>query len=168
MQLFSQQGPRWLLTLGVLNFFFLRNVKSVIFSQFHSCCIWLDWKYFFMGCVLYSKSHDISWWRHQMALLAFVRGIHQSPVNSPHKGQWRGALIFSLICVWLNGWVNNREAGDLRRYRAHNYVIVMSWWRHDVETISTLLILCEGNSIHKRPGNALLWCFLWCWPKQTV
>ena len=37
---------------------------------------------------------------------------HRPPVNSPHKGQWRGALMFSLICVWINGWVNNREAGD--------------------------------------------------------
>ena len=55
----------------------------------------------------------------------FVRGIHRSPVNSPHKGQWRGALMFSLICVWINGWVNNREAGDLRRYRAHHDVAVM-------------------------------------------
>ena len=27
--------------------------------------------------------------------------------NSPHKGQWRGALIFSLICARINGWVNN-------------------------------------------------------------
>ena len=51
--------------------------------------------------------------------------IHRSPVNSPHKGQWRGALIFSLICVWINGWVNNREAGDLRRYPAHYDVTVM-------------------------------------------
>ena len=42
----------------------------------------------------------------------------RGPVNSPHKGQWRGALMFSLICVWMNNWVNNREAGDLRRYRA--------------------------------------------------
>ena len=55
-----------------------------------------------------------------------VRGIHRSPVNSPHKGQWRGALMFSLICVWINGWVNNREAGDLRRYRAHYDVTVMN------------------------------------------
>ena len=53
------------------------------------------------------------------------RGIHRSPVNSPHKGQWRGALIFSLICAWINGWVNNGEAGDLRRHRAHYDVIVM-------------------------------------------
>ena len=55
----------------------------------------------------------------------FVRGIHRSPVNSPHKGQWRGALMFSLICVWINNWVNNREAGDLRCCRAHYDVIVM-------------------------------------------
>ena len=70
-----------------------------------------------------------AWWRHQMeklpALLPFVRGIHRSPVNSPHKGQWRGALMFSLICVWINGSVNNRKAGDLRRYCAHYDVTVM-------------------------------------------
>ena len=54
-----------------------------------------------------------------------MRGIHRSPVNSPHKGQWRGALMFSLICVWINGWVNNSEAGDLRCYRAHYDVIVV-------------------------------------------
>ena len=56
----------------------------------------------------------------------FVRGIHRSPVNSPHKGQWRGALMYSLICTWINGWVNNREAGDLRRHRAHYDVTVMA------------------------------------------
>ena len=71
------------------------------------------------------------WWRHQMetfsALLAICAGIHRGPVNSPHKDQWRGALMFSLICVWINGWVNNREAGDLRRYRAHYDVTVMHW-----------------------------------------
>ena len=47
------------------------------------------------------------------------------PVNSPHKGQSRGALIFSLICARINGWVNNGDAGDLRRNRAHYDVIVM-------------------------------------------
>ena len=56
----------------------------------------------------------------------FVRGIHRSPVNSPRKGQWRGALMFSLICSWIDGWVNNREAGDLRRHRARYDVTVMS------------------------------------------
>ena len=55
-----------------------------------------------------------------------VRGIHRWPVNSPHKGQWRGALMSSLICDWINSWVYNREAGDLRRHHAHYDVIVMS------------------------------------------
>ena len=55
----------------------------------------------------------------------FVWGIHRSSLNSPHKGQWRGALIFSLICAWINGWVNNREAGDFRRNRTHYDVNVM-------------------------------------------
>ena len=55
----------------------------------------------------------------------FVRAIHRSPVNSPHKGQWRGALVFSFICARINGWVNNRKAGDLRRHRGHYDVNVM-------------------------------------------
>ena len=33
--------------------------------------------------------------------------------------------MYSFIRAWINGWVNNREAGDLRRHRAHNDVIVM-------------------------------------------
>ena len=57
----------------------------------------------------------------------FVRGIHRSPVNFPHKGQWRGALMFSLIYVWINDWVNTREAGDLRRQHGHYDVIVMGY-----------------------------------------
>ena len=70
-----------------------------------------------------------TWWRHQMetfsALLAICAGNSPVPVNSPHKGQWRGALMFSLIFVGLKGWINNREAGDLRRYRVHYNVTVM-------------------------------------------
>ena len=65
-------------------------------------------------------------WKHFPRYWPFVRGIHRSPVNSPHKGEWRGALMYSFISVWINGWVNNREAGDLRRHRAHYDVIVMN------------------------------------------
>ena len=70
-----------------------------------------------------------TWWRHQMetlaALLDFCAGIHRSPVNSLHKGQWRGALMFYLIFARINGWLNIRGAGDLRRHRAHYDVDVM-------------------------------------------
>ena len=69
---------------------------------------------------------DVIKWKHFPRYWPFARGIHRSPVNSPHKGQWRGALMFSLNWAWINGWINNREAGDLRRYRAHYDVIVMN------------------------------------------
>ena len=62
-----------------------------------------------MRLLLMTSMNAHPWWRHQMETYGPV------PVNSPHKGQWHGALLFSLIYVWTNGWVNNRDAGDLRR-----------------------------------------------------
>ena len=82
------------------------------------------WQYM---CHIYIEP-ALTWWRHQMetlyALLAFVRGIHPAPVNSLHKGQWRGTLMFSLIGTWTNSWANNGDAGDLRPDRTHYDVIV--------------------------------------------
>ena len=76
--------------------------------------------------------NDVIKRKHFLCYWPFVRGIHRSPGNSPHKGQWRGALMFSLICIWTNGSVNNREAGDLRCRHAHYDVTVMeinmSFW----------------------------------------
>ena len=69
--------------------------------------------------------YDVIKWKHFPRYWPFVREIHRSPVNFPYKGQWRGALMFTLICARMNDWVNNREAGDLRRYLAHYDVIVM-------------------------------------------
>ena len=78
----------------------------------------------------YRISVALAWWRRQMETFLrywpFVQGIHRPPVNSPHKGQWRGALMFTLIRARINGWVNNREAGDLRRNRVHYDVNVMA------------------------------------------
>ena len=77
----------------------------------------------------YALYRNQSWWRHQMetfsALLALCAGNSPAPVNSPHKGQWREALMFTLICARINDWVNNREAGDLRRHRGHYDVNVI-------------------------------------------
>ena len=72
-----------------------------------------------------SDHDDVIKWKHFPRYWPFVRGIHRSPVNSPHKGQRRGALMFSLISSRIIGWVNNREAGDLRRIRPHYDVTVM-------------------------------------------
>ena len=90
--------------------------------------------------ILYTSHDDVIKWKHFRRYWTFVRGIHRSPVNSPHKGQWRGALMFSLICPCINGWVNNHEAGDLRRHRAHHNVIVM---------------------IAKPNGSSLAWIMFW-------
>ena len=68
---------------------------------------------------------DIIKWKHFPRYWPFFAGNSPAPVNSPHKGQWRGSLIFSLIYAWINDWINNREAGDLRRHRGHYDVIVM-------------------------------------------
>ena len=76
-----------------------------------------------------SSHDDVIKWKHFSRYWPFVRGIHRSPVNSPLKGQWRGALMFSLICAWTNGWVNNWGDGDLRSHCAHYGVIVMSTQR---------------------------------------
>ena len=72
-----------------------------------------------------SLHDDVIQWKHFLRNWPFVRGIHRSLVNSPHKGQWRGASMSSLICAWLNGRVNNCGAGDLRRRRGHYDVTVM-------------------------------------------
>ena len=70
------------------------------------------------------------------------------PVDSPHKGKWRGALMFSvistwtcgfthkyqwsgalmfsLVCAWTNGSANNQDASDLRLHRAHYDVTLMN------------------------------------------
>ena len=50
-----------------------------------------------------------------------------------HKSQWHRALMVSLICIWINGWVNNREAGDMRRYRAHYDVTLMTYFSVSVK-----------------------------------
>ena len=71
-------------------------------------------------------SHDdIIKWKHFPCCWPFLQGIHQSSVNSPHKSQWRGALMFSLICALTNSWANNDDASDLRCHRAHYDMIVM-------------------------------------------
>ena len=72
-------------------------------------------------------SHDdVIKWNHFPHYWPIVRGIHRSPVNSPRKDHWHGALMFSLLCAWISGWVNNRKAGDLRLHRAHYDVTVMN------------------------------------------
>ena len=71
---------------------------------------------------------DVIKWKHFSHYMHFVRGIHRSPVDSPHKDQWRGALMFNLVCTWTNSWANKRVAGDVKRHCAHYDVIVMKMY----------------------------------------
>ena len=70
---------------------------------------------------------DVIKWEYSPRYWPFVREIHRSPLNSPHKSQWRRVLMFSLTYAWTNCWINNRDTGGLRRYWAHYDVIVMLW-----------------------------------------
>ena len=89
-------------------------------------------------------------WKHFPRYWPFVWGIHRSPLNFPHKVQWRGALMFSLICGWTNGWVNNRDAGDLRRHGA----------RYDVIVMNTIITLRLNKRFSKQSRR---WCFETPW-----
>ena len=64
---------------------------------------------------------SISWWRHQME--TFSASLALCAGNTPVTGEFhaqrpvtRSFDGFFFICTWINGWVNNREAGDLRRH----------------------------------------------------
>ena len=92
---------------------------------------WLVYRYLGIGTLLMTSSNE-NLFRVTGPLCGEFTGHRWIPRT---KGQWRGALMFSLNCAWVNGWVNNREAGDLRRHRAHYDVIVMlyhdlvlTWW----------------------------------------
>ena len=121
---------------GVLN-------SECVVSNFHN----------FEGAAtkLFAPMHDdVFKWKHFPRYWSFMRGIHRLPVNSPHKGQWCGALMFSLICAWINGWVNNREAGDLRRHRAHYDVIVMCCWFDNTTYIKSTGMSSGKTPVEKR------------------
>ena len=93
---------------------------------------------------------DVIKWKHFPRYWPFVQGIHRSPVTQ--RPMTRGFDVFL-----GNGWVNNREAGDLRRYCAH----------YDV-TVMLLLALCEGIQLiangypSQRGGNAEVSVFRCC------
>ena len=116
------------------DFWFL---DDTLLSQFsHQWCCWFD-------AYLAPRHSELpwSWWRHQVEKNFRDAGPlwgHRSPVDSPHKVQWRGALMFSLICARSSGWANNWDAGDLRRHPAHYDVTVVTIGRSSEHVISAL------------------------------
>ena len=89
---------------------------------------------------------------------ALCAGNSPVPGEFSHKGQWRGALMFSLIWAWINGWVNNPEAGDLRRHPTHCDVIVMSL--NNKSTLIEVMPWCRqavSHYLNQRWPNSI-WC----------
>ena len=80
------------------------------------------------------------------------------PPPPPHKDQWLGALMFSLICAWINAWVNNGDAGDLRRHRAHCHVIVM---KKSYGSFLTVTIRSDYNLAYQDTSAAIPCVHLW-------
>ena len=86
------------------------NVHLFIWSLFQraSCCLTIVciriFKTFYFMMTSSNENIFPRYW-------PFVRGIHWLPVNSPHKGHWRGALMFSLISARINDWVNKQSWG---------------------------------------------------------
>ena len=101
------------------------------------------------------RHDDIIKWKHFPRNWPFVGGIHRSRWIPRTKGQLRGALMFSLICVWINGQVNNSEVGDLRLHRGHYDVIVIKKRLHMSWAI--LNNVCSRN-LSFEPGDSI-----WHW-----
>ena len=127
---YHEKGPTFSCPLFSCDSFILIDLCDYFIRVIHACFSSTGTKCHCCGANEVSLGNglncdDVIIWKHFPRYWPFVRGIHRSPVNFPHKGQWRGALMFSVICVWINGWVNNREDGDLRRHSAHYDVIIM-------------------------------------------
>ena len=108
---------------------------------------------------------DIIKWKHFPCYWPFVQGIHLSPVNSPHKGQWRGNLMFSLICACINNWLNNEEAGDLRWHCAHYEVTVMHDWNGKQQCLA-INCHCSSHSAMLQHPQVKLESWLHCFIKS--
>ena len=95
---------------------------------------------------------DIIKWKHFLCHWPFVRGIHWSPVDSTHKGQWYRALMFPLIYTLINVWANNRDTGDLR-WQIH------SLWSHCNVLLRWLQMFCHEGTMRLTATTKLIWLY---------
>ena len=100
-----------------------------------------------------SSTHDdVIKWKHFPRYWPFVQGIHRWPVNSRHKGPVTWSFGISFHLAWINGCVNNCEAGDSGRQRTHYDVIVMiiHGYLTGIETCKeTLICVTEPHSLNE-------------------
>ena len=127
------------------------NNSTRVCQRVLGCCRWpiqCWWQLILIVAISYmmtSPNGNIS------ALLALCAGIHRSPMNSPHIGQWRGALMFFFYLGLNKRLSKNPGDGDFRRYRSHYDVTVMYTYiymsdsSHDIQWI----LVCKCAMIIK-------------------
>ena len=122
----------------------------------------------------YQHSGPSTQWRHQKetfsALLAFC--AENSPVacEFPLQRPVTRSYDVSLICTWRNGWVSNRDAGDLRRHRAYCDVTVMNgFWETLMFHLYALRSRRNGHGgvSNHQPHHCLLNRLFGCRSKKT-
>ena len=142
------------------------DVKSITVS----CCqVWrhhfdiISWSIILTSTIFQGidwKQDDVIKWKHFPC--HFVRRIHRSQVDSPHKSHWREALMFSLICVKTIIRTNTRDASDLRHFRAHYDVTVMAIWIFI--TLEVPVVHCDRerlvNTIESLHGHTRIWQYI--------
>ena len=173
----------WVLKIKKNNY----EISRVHFVRYKTLLIWLHRKN--LTAILCIDYYFCKTWSVNVRQLHddVIKGkhfpCHWSPVNSLHKGQWRGALMFYLICTWINGWVISGEAGDLRRHSAHYDVTIMDmfsantcsmdyrsaqrhqweFWKQPITTINSLISEDTlGCILRKRSGLLLAQLMVCC------
>ena len=136
------------LVSNVLDKFDAINVKPIVIdfvNIYRLKSFWVSWKRCWRVLVNLNEQYSLSIWfqNHpqptQLPHLMTSSNVNMfritgpfkgnppvTAVHSPHKGQWHGVLMLSLICGWTNVWTNNRYAGDLRRHRAHYNINIIN------------------------------------------
>ena len=125
MHYFGWHMPPYEFCVSLYHHRLYAQLLRALYQSDHSSGVSRKWIWTSAAMAVGKSHYDVSKWKHFPRYWPFVRGIHRSPVNSPHKDQWGGALMFSLVCAWINGWVNNRDAGDLKRHCAPYEPMVM-------------------------------------------
>ena len=96
---------------------------------------------------------NITWWRHQIeafpTLLALCEGIHQLPVASPHKDQWWGALMFSFICTWKNGWAIGSQWFEMPSRSLWLHCDELSTYHYTMQLLQSSLTSYKNSTLER-------------------
>ena len=117
--------------------------------------------------IFYWSHGDLIKWKYFLRYWPCVREIHRWLVVT-HKGQWRGDLMFSFMCIWRKGWAKHQDGDDLSRHRAHHDIAVtlslpqighksvlmhvIVWCRRGDKPLQWRHNGPDGVSNHRRPG----------------